>query len=1507
MGSDFYDQFVSIMSQLDTLSEEGIDYDGLNLYNEFNNTPDSNIQLNLPRDRTSLQKIEHKIVRPLSVKRDHLSIKNVLINTNANDFRINFETHMRHYVREWLNSLNVNQSFIPETLSEPVGSSSLELNSDLTSTINSDTNDNVSDTIVYLPETNNTIVHTNCDKAIQNSKDNPPSQQEKQMSDTKPLPGICSSAVDKITNTNTVQGPSTSEYESATLESVEEPINCIKKSTVAEHDSFERTLSSNTDVLSDPLHLIPSETKNDINLQHYLNIDLDNDEDSMNDTFQFMPSESNKDIDLQHSLNTKTDVLSDSSHLIHSESENDIDLQTSLNVEPKVSGNSIFTNHFKKSADQDTCVEYPKQFTSDLIISKDDESKGSKCFSMNIIALFFASFNGVTEDLNIHNISLIIVGGNFLNMLTNGNVNSNQLPVQITFKNVTGSIKKLYEHMDYFKVNALDEVLEHTFSSHPTWILIIDDEHSVAIFRLENNFHMFNAHGCKTVEFASITVYGSINDLSKDILDICEENSNFKLLPISFVEADLILTANVAHKFQIILESDKSKDMLTCENVNETRLQYASFSLTSTSSIQYATYSLLALLLAANFQGQCDRINDMLVYGNLLYEQMRCYTKPRTYISVLDMPQEITIHSTRIQIAIASPIYQGFVNRNVRQYLRKLMLTFKHNYFILNLTSNDVYLGVYVCNNAFYCINCYAYNDNRPVIVCCERIEDMCDYMEKCIQVFQTDTGYILAYVFRFISEKNVTRTNDIFSVVKPSSKLTIGRRDIPFENLDDSDQTRKPKLKSKTRPFKSSKLSKPLGKNKDNKKSTTLKPILKPNNKSKVKLRKQLDKKLDYVDDETPLKRLAKSTIKKDIKFKAKPSVLKQSNVDNTKQDMSNDIEINNDLPETQKPTIETDQTEMQNQQRQAEQIVNDNHLKDLIQHVMSSEALTKQHKSTMEHIEHVNDTLLKTAEQISDYRLNHRDMFTDVNEQTKILHQNQQTLQDTISELQKVFSIKENVDKLKKSQETKNENDLEWAKLQAQIQSSQMDHDLRINQIQSSIAAAEIKANSHAVNMNMQYQLGMSKLKLEEWKTDLQNTHQKESIYKNHEHQFQLIKIQSEIESEKQRHKDWYTTQENERERLFKKQLHDQKLQQEIEKVEHETRMKARWEKFTKEMQIMKDEHSFFMEDKKQDRAMQIEYDKLKSASLLAEQNDNIERYKAELLAHVKNRQIDKQDENEKLKLQFKLTEQDRKNSSCKYQFRVMPLPITTFEFQIQKSSESAPFSTIQTFDQLWNTQYESTINEKRLLKYKRDLDKISKKAVDNYVQFTTYMSQDLTSGILNRRLEYCSFFKRPGMFLFKTSIPFDFTKHVLNDQQKRYLKDVFLNNEGESVSLSIPRFIVADDGNFITDLLEYMERQLTFPVNAVYNINLSFADKICYRNRMYKCKDIIRTVLYNDPLFNSNTNGTCNTVQTDNELLKKPRRSVPIYVTDNRIVMPSIRSGYLWKQRTRNPSYF
>ena len=104
------------------------------------------------------------------------------------------------------------------------------------------------------------------------------------------------------------------------------------------------------------------------------------------------------------------------------------------------------------------------------------------------------------------------------------------------------------------------------------------------------------------------------------------------------------------------------------------------------------------------------------------------------------------------------------------------MLTFKHNYFILNLTSNDVYLGVYVCNNAFYCINCYAYNDNRPVIVCCERIEDMCDYMEKCIQVFQTDTGYILAYVFRFISEKNVTRTNDIFSVVKPSSKLTIGR-----------------------------------------------------------------------------------------------------------------------------------------------------------------------------------------------------------------------------------------------------------------------------------------------------------------------------------------------------------------------------------------------------------------------------------------------------------------------------------------------------------------------------------------------------------------------------------------------------------------------------------------------------------------------------------------------------------------------------------------------------------
>ena len=1152
MGSDFFDKFVTIMSQLDTLSDEGIDYDGLNLYSEFNNTPDSDVQLNIPTDHTSLPKIEHNIVKPLSVKRDHISMNNVTINTNINDFRINFETFMRNYVREWFKSLKVKGSFESEASSQPIDSNTIDLDIHLQSEQNKNTkkdddsltnvslysdssstiNDDVSmSTIKSLPASNNPIVHNSIDqpfninketeiiqnslgrddnildrdREIQNSKKSQPSQQENPISDTKPKTD-CSPTISKITNTE--QEPSSTEDNIAIykttgpLKIIAEDINCVKNVTVTEQNSHESSIGFqkglSTDTLNDTLKLVPMDNNSDIDLQYSLNVNQEENtepyyKDSMNETIQFIPKK-----------------------------------ETSLNIQPK------------------------------------------------------------------------------------------------------SSSKQLIERRD---------------------------------IRFEN---LDNSH------------------------------QNKRLLKA------------------------KSKP--------------------------------------ANSSKPSGKNN---------------YSKKSTTLK---------------------PIFNP---------------------------------------------------NNKPKVKLLKQLGKKKDYLDKVTSV-------------------------------KELGKIII----IPTAN----------KLKTKSSVLKQSKS--------DNAMQEISNDLAIPNTKNS---RKQLDKNQDYLDIVTPLKELDKSTIQTANKLKTKTPVLKQSKSDNVMKVTSNDLQI----PKSKNST--TGKKETQKCNSQAKQFVNDNHLKDLIQHVMSSEALTKQHKSTMEHIEHVNDTLLKTAEQISDYRLNNRDMFTDVNEQTKILRQNQQTLQDTIQELQNVFSINENVDKLKKSQETKKENDLEWAKLQSQIQSSQMDHDLRINQIQSSIAAAEIKANSHAHNVSMQYQLGMGKLKLEEWKADLQNTLQKESNYKNHEHQFQLVKIQSEIETDKQKRKDWYTAQENERERLFKKQLHDQKLQQEIEKLEHETRLKEREKKFTKDLQKMKDEHAFFMEEKKQERAMQIEYDKLKSSHLLAEQSDNIERYKADLLAHVKNRQIDKQDENEKFKLQFKLSEQERKNSSCKYQFRVVPLAITSFEYQIQKSSESASFSIIQTFEQLWNTQYESTINQKRLLKYKRELETISKKAVDNYVHFISYLSQDITSGVLSRRLEYCNFFNRPGMFLYKTSIPYEFKKYPLNDLQKQYLQELFIN-KGESVGLSIPRFIVTDDGNFITDLLEYMEKQLTFPVNAVYNINLSYNDKICYQNRIFKCKEFIRAVLYNYPLSNTNTNNTCTKVQTNNnESLKKPRRSVPIYVSDNRIVVPSLRNAFLWKERTRNPSYF
>ncbi len=99
------------------------------------------------------------------------------------------------------------------------------------------------------------------------------------------------------------------------------------------------------------------------------------------------------------------------------------------------------------------------------------------------------------------------------------------------------------------------------------------------------------------------------------------------------------------------------------------------------------------------------------------------------------------------------------------------------------------------------------------------------------------------------------------------------------------------------------------------------------------------------------------------------------------------------------------------------------------------------------------------------------------------------------------------------------------------------------------------------------------------------------KESLFKNHEHQFNMIKVQSELENDKQKQKDWYAAMENERDRKFKKELQENKHEQTVrldvlekqfrqfqteQKREHETSLKERDERLATDMQKLKDEHA-------------------------------------------------------------------------------------------------------------------------------------------------------------------------------------------------------------------------------------------------------------------------------------------------------------------------------------------
>ena len=600
----------------------------------------------------------------------------------------------------------------------------------------------------------------------------------------------------------------------------------------------------------------------------------------------------------------------------------------------------------------------------------------------------------------------------------------------------------------------------------------------------------------------------------------------------------------------------------------------------------------------------------------------------------------------------------------------------------------------------------------------------------------------------------------------------------------------------------------------------------------------------------------------------------------------------------------------------------LDDENLTHLVESVISSQQLKDQYSKELSQIQHIFDLMTNTAQQIA----TNKDAISHFHTETSFLKEQQHSLQNTLADMKQLFEMKSHVGGLKDDQKQQKSNELEWAKIQAQIQTSQMEHDIKLNQIQSAIAIADIKAKSQAFNVNSQHEIGLGKLKLEQ-----------ESINKNHEHQYRLLQIKSELDSQNERQKEWYISFEKDRERKFAKELEQSKneqvtkldhlekeyrLFQENQQREHEFRMRERDENFQTNMHKLKMEHNFMIEGNKQNLAQTLEqsrYDYKKnitemqqrfscdlqqqrntfeieledkresSTVLLAKRRENMERYKADLMASIKSRQIEKQDENEKMKLQLKLDEYQlksqeaiSKNSTNKYQFKMIPQPTSFFEYQMEKSAETAPFSVIRTFDQLWNTMYETDMDLKRVLKYKRELSSVAKKAIDNYAAFHSYLSEDLEDSIITRRLNYCEHFNKVGMFLFKTGNNFNFTKHAL---KKKHI-DIIHEIERKATGVSLPRYMLTEDGNYIVDLFEYIPKSVVFPINASYNLNVHEQYDISFKNQFFICPDIIHDVFKKQTIFRIYQENQVQSKFLTHDSTVKPRRSVPIYVSDNRI---------------------
>ncbi len=215
------------------------------------------------------------------------------------------------------------------------------------------------------------------------------------------------------------------------------------------------------------------------------------------------------------------------------------------------------------------------------------------------------------------------------------------------------------------------------------------------------------------------------------------------------------------------------------------------------------------------------------------------------------------------------------------------------------------------------------------------------------------------------------------------------------------------------------------------------------------------------------------------------------------------------------------------------------------------------------------------------------------------------------------------------------------------------------------------------------------------------------------------------------------------------------------------------------------------------------------------------------------------------------------------------------------MEKSADVAPHSAIRAFEQLWNTQYELDMDPKRVLKYKKEITTMAKRTVENHAIFAAYMTGDLTDPLVTARLNLCRKFARVGMYVFKTGPPFEYTRLPIDDEHVRLLEEADRASDNEFAE---PRYRVSNDERSLVDLLEYMQRCLVFPSNATYNVS----DTVSFRNKNVSWTEVTNRNFANEKRKNAAPAANI-----------KPRRSVAIYVSDNRVPLPTLKAA---TQQTR-----